>query len=148
MKSIKVTLNKPNPLFELWLEEWKKKAISQGSDLQHHFTKALNTLRKYPLPLDSGKDCIILKHFGLKLCTMLDRRLKEHRLHQKEMERTNNVCKCDSCCRSEFILSSRKKRMEMYKEEIRKYRMRQVSHYIFIDLFTKIYCNLQKFIYN
>ncbi|XP_043680152.1 crossover junction endonuclease MUS81 [Vespula pensylvanica] len=127
MKSIKVTLNKPNPLFELWLEEWKKKAISQGSDLQHHFTKALNTLRKYPLPLDSGKDCIILKHFGLKLCTMLDRRLKEHKVHQKEMERTNNVCKCDSCCRSEFFLSSREKRMKIYKEEIRKYRTRQIA---------------------
>ncbi|XP_046832754.1 crossover junction endonuclease MUS81 isoform X2 [Vespa crabro] len=127
MKRIKVTINKPNPLFELWLEEWKKKAISQESDLQHHFTKALNTLRRYPLPLDSGKDCIILKHFGLKLCTMLDKRLEEHKVHQKEMERTNNVCKCDSCCRSEFILSSREKRIEMYEEEIRKYIIRQTE---------------------
>ncbi|XP_035742525.1 crossover junction endonuclease MUS81-like [Vespa mandarinia] len=127
MKRIKVTINKPNPLFELWLEEWKKKAISQESDLQHHFTKALNTLKRYPLPLDSGKDCIILKHFGLKLCTMLDKRLKEHKVHQKEMERTNNVCKCDSCCRSEFILSSREKRIEMYEEEIKKYIIRQIE---------------------
>ncbi|XP_047362261.1 crossover junction endonuclease MUS81 [Vespa velutina] len=127
MKRIKVTINKPNPLFELWLEEWKKKAISQKSDLQHHFTKALNTLRRYPLPLDSGKDCIILKHFGLKLCTMLDKRLEEHKVHQKEMERTNNVCKCDSCCRSEFILSSREKRIEMYEEEIKKYIIRQTE---------------------
>ncbi|KAI4483524.1 hypothetical protein M0804_007784 [Polistes exclamans] len=127
MKRIKITLNKPNPLFELWLEEWKNKAISQKSDLQCHFAKALNTLRKYPLPLESGKDCIILKHFGLKLCKMLDRRLQEHKAHKKEIKRTHNVCKCDSCCRSKFILSSREKRLEIYKEEINKREMRQNS---------------------
>ncbi|XP_043486854.1 crossover junction endonuclease MUS81 [Polistes fuscatus] len=125
MKRIKITFNKPNPLFELWLEEWKNKAVSQKSDLQCHFVKALNTLRKYPLPLESGKDCIILKHFGLKLCKMLDKRLQEHRAHKKEIKRTHSVCKCDSCWCSKFILSSREKRLEIYKEEINKREMRR-----------------------
>ncbi|XP_015185776.1 PREDICTED: crossover junction endonuclease MUS81 [Polistes dominula] len=133
MKRINVTLNKPNPLFELWLEEWKNKAISQKSDLQYHFAKALNTLRKYPLPLESGKDCIILKHFGLKLCKMLDRRLEEHRAHRKEIKRTHNVCKCDSCCCcNQFILLSREKRLEIYKKEINKREMRQKTKTTFI----------------
>ncbi|KAI4502430.1 hypothetical protein M0802_002342 [Mischocyttarus mexicanus] len=127
MKRIKITLKKPNPLFELWLEEWKNKAISQESNLQYHFDEALNTLRKYPLPLESGKDCIILKYFGLKLCKMLDKRLQEHRAHKKEMERTHNVCKCDSCCHSKFILPSRKKRLEIFKEKINKCEMRQTK---------------------
>ncbi|KAK2576055.1 hypothetical protein KPH14_007396 [Odynerus spinipes] len=127
MKRVKVTLNKPNPLFELWLEQWKEKAVSQGSDLQYHFTKALNALRKYPLPLDSGKDCIILKHFGSKLCTMLDKKLEEYKVHKKEIAHTNKICECDSCCCSELFFLSREKRIKMYKEEIANYRMRQTQ---------------------
>lgn len=127
MKRVKVKLNKPNPLFELWLEQWKEKATSQASDLQYHFKKALNALRKYPLPLESGKDCIILKHFGLKLCAMLDKKLEEYKLHLKEIASINKICECDSCCCNELFLLSKRKRMEIYKEEIINYRMRQTK---------------------
>jgi crossover junction endonuclease MUS81 len=69
----------PNPLFEKWLEEWKNEASSKGSDMQYCFGKALSSLRKYPLPLKSGRDCGILDSFGNRLCVMLDRKLNEYR---------------------------------------------------------------------
>ena len=33
-------------------------------------------MRKYPLPLNSGKECIILEGFGDKICKLIDERLK------------------------------------------------------------------------
>ncbi|KAI0229358.1 Crossover junction endonuclease MUS81 [Lamellibrachia satsuma] len=38
-------------------------------------TLAISSLKKYPLPLASGKDCKILENFGDKICKMLDERL-------------------------------------------------------------------------
>jgi hypothetical protein len=79
-KRITVKPNKPpNPLFEKWLEEWKAEAANKGSDMQYCFGRALSSLRKYPLPLATGRDCGILDHFGNRLCIMLDRRLAEYR---------------------------------------------------------------------
>lgn len=69
----------PNPLFEKWLEEWKNEAASRGSDMQYCFAKALSSLRRFPLPLKSGRDCGILESFGNRLCIMLDRKLNEYR---------------------------------------------------------------------
>jgi len=47
-------------------------------DLKSRYTygNALESLKKYPLPLETGKDCRILKGFGAKLCQMLDQKLK------------------------------------------------------------------------
>lgn len=80
MKRIKVTRIRPNKLFETWLEEWRDDAASRNSELQDHFSNALAALRKYPLPLPSGKDCILLQHFGTKLCAMIDKRLEQQEL--------------------------------------------------------------------
>ena len=33
-------------------------------------------MRKYPLPLNSGKECLILEGFGDKICKLIDDRLK------------------------------------------------------------------------
>lgn len=33
-------------------------------------------MRKYPIPLNSGKECIILEGFGDKICKQIDERLK------------------------------------------------------------------------
>lgn len=41
--------------------------------------QALRSLRRYPLPLRSGKEAKILLHFGDGLCRMLDQRLQQHR---------------------------------------------------------------------
>jgi crossover junction endonuclease MUS81 len=69
----------PNPLFENWLEEWKNEAASKGSIMQYRFGKVLSSLRKYPLPLKSGRDCGVLDYFGYRLCIMLDHKLAEYR---------------------------------------------------------------------
>lgn len=79
MKRIKIVPDRPNRLFESWLEEWRNEAVLRNSELQNHFTRALDSLKRYPLPLESGKECIILQHFGTKLCSMLDKKLEEHR---------------------------------------------------------------------
>uniref|UniRef100_A0A452FVT2 Crossover junction endonuclease MUS81 n=1 Tax=Capra hircus TaxID=9925 RepID=A0A452FVT2_CAPHI len=69
----------PNPLFVRWLTEWRDEAASRGRRTQFVFQKALRSLRRYPLPLRSGKEAKILQHFGDGLCRMLDRRLQQHK---------------------------------------------------------------------
>lgn len=90
MKRVKIVLDRPNRLFEIWLEEWMKEAETRRPDLWSHFAKALNSLKRYPLPLESGRDCIILQHFGTKLCSMLDRKLKEYR--KRESDNAIDTC--------------------------------------------------------
>lgn len=68
----------PNPLFVSWLTEWRDEAASRGRRTQFVFQKALRSLRRYPLPLRSGKEARILRHFGDGLCRMLDQRLQQH----------------------------------------------------------------------
>ncbi|KAM5225349.1 crossover junction endonuclease MUS81 isoform 1-T2 [Hipposideros larvatus] len=69
----------PNPLFVRWLTEWRDEAASRGRRTQFVFQKALRSLRRYPLPLRSGKEAKILLHFGDGLCRMLDQQLQKHR---------------------------------------------------------------------
>ncbi|XP_016041736.2 crossover junction endonuclease MUS81 isoform X2 [Erinaceus europaeus] len=69
----------PNPLFVRWLTEWRDEAASRGRRTRFVFQKALLSLRRYPLPLRSGKEAKILQHFGDGLCRMLDQRLQQHR---------------------------------------------------------------------
>ncbi|XP_040605509.1 crossover junction endonuclease MUS81 isoform X1 [Mesocricetus auratus] len=68
----------PNPLFVRWLTEWRDEAASRGRHTRFVFQKALRSLRRYPLPLRSGKEAKILQHFGDRLCRMLDERLRQH----------------------------------------------------------------------
>ena len=109
MKRIKLKPKNPNPLFELWLQEWRKEAASRNSNLQYHFSKALAALKKYPLPLKSGKDCIILQHFGTKLCSMLDRKLKEYKAQNNDSISVN-ICEYCSC--NKQSVSKRKHRSQ------------------------------------
>ncbi|XP_058161136.1 crossover junction endonuclease MUS81 isoform X2 [Dasypus novemcinctus] len=69
----------PNPLFVRWLTEWRDEAASRGRRTRFVFQRALRSLRRYPLPLRSGKEARILQHFGDRLCRMLDERLQQHR---------------------------------------------------------------------
>ncbi|XP_054426576.1 crossover junction endonuclease MUS81 isoform X2 [Pteronotus mesoamericanus] len=69
----------PNPLFVRWLTEWRDEAASRGRRTQFVFQKALRSLRRYPLPLRSGKEAKILRHFGDGICRMLDQKLQQHR---------------------------------------------------------------------
>ena len=38
--------------------------------------KCLNSIQKYPLPLNTGKECIILEGFGDKICKLIDEKLR------------------------------------------------------------------------
>ncbi|CAG2249959.1 MUS81 [Mytilus edulis] len=68
----------PNPLFAYWLQEWKDDATEKGIKTQFVYAKALKSLRNYPLPIASGKDCKMLEYFGDKICKMLDVKLAKH----------------------------------------------------------------------
>ncbi|XP_067680602.1 crossover junction endonuclease MUS81-like isoform X2 [Haliotis asinina] len=68
----------PNPLFERWLEEWRDEAAEKGWKSQYIYSKALKSLKCFPLKLDTGKDCKILQNFGDKICKMLDDKLAKH----------------------------------------------------------------------
>ncbi|XP_025194530.1 crossover junction endonuclease MUS81 [Melanaphis sacchari] len=74
----KKTRQTPNPLFEKWISEWLKEATDKGLEVRHGYQRALSSLRKCPLPFKSGKECLILKFFGPKLCAKLDKQLEQH----------------------------------------------------------------------
>lgn len=69
----------PNPLFVEWLEYWLKQAEEKDSMKKFTLAKALESLRKYPLALYSGRDCAILDGFGSGICGMIDKQLQVYR---------------------------------------------------------------------
>ncbi|XP_052895115.1 crossover junction endonuclease MUS81 [Anopheles moucheti] len=77
-RRISARLKRPNPLFEMWLEEMIAKAEAKNTMGRIALQKALTSLRRYPLPLASGRDCIMLMDFGKTICENLDRRLKAY----------------------------------------------------------------------
>lgn len=76
-KRVSVKIKNPNPLFERWLTEWRDEAASTNS--QYCYSKALISLKKYPLPLSTGRSCKVLEGFGDRLCAMLDKKLAEYK---------------------------------------------------------------------
>lgn len=49
----------------------------------------MNSLRKYPLPLNNGKECNILEGFGDKICQIIDKKLEKFlkeggKLHEED----------------------------------------------------------------
>lgn len=73
---IEIVLKNPNPVFEKWLETWRQEAERKGSKSQHTIRRALDSLRSFPLPLMTGKDCGILRGFGPTLCNLIDQELE------------------------------------------------------------------------
>ncbi|XP_026990264.1 crossover junction endonuclease MUS81 [Tachysurus fulvidraco] len=68
----------PNPLFLEWLTEMRDHAKEKGLKTQYVYQKAINSLKKYPLPLKNGKEAKILQNFGDGICKILDERLEKH----------------------------------------------------------------------
>ncbi|CAL8085032.1 unnamed protein product [Orchesella dallaii] len=66
-----------NPIFESWIMEWKEEAEAKDSNMKYVYAKALNSLRKYPLPISSGKECAILENFGSYMCQMIENRMSK-----------------------------------------------------------------------
>lgn len=93
----------PNPLFEGWLEQWLSEAEQKDSRKKFALAKALESLKKYPLALYSGRDCSILEGFGTGICTMLDEQLKVYQnanpgsalLNEAELELMEQTIICD-----------------------------------------------------
>lgn len=83
--------NGPNPLFKKWLQDLFEEAKTKNSKLTNMLEEALNSISKYPVPLNSGADCAILKGFEKKLCLFLDQRLEIYYLNMKceEITRSN-----------------------------------------------------------
>lgn len=98
---------KPNPLFESWLQQWLQEAEIKDSMKKIALAKALESLKKYPLVLHSGRDCLILEGFGKGICAMLDHQLKVYR----ENNPTNNLLNEDQLAVKEksIILDVKKK---------------------------------------
>lgn len=69
----------PNPLFTEWLEYWTKQAEEKDSMKKYTLAKALESLKKYPLVLYSGRDCAILEGFGSGICGMIDKQLQVYK---------------------------------------------------------------------
>jgi ERCC4-type nuclease len=80
-----------NPLFVKWVEEWRDQAREEGSKVQYAYTKALNSLKKYPLPLTSGEEAKILDHIGEKLAKKLDKRLAQYRAEEEGSVKRSKV---------------------------------------------------------
>lgn len=77
-KRTRITLIRscPNPLFEKWLNEFITEAEKKEAKSQYQLKKALASLQKFPLPLNTGRDCIILEGFGKGICSLLDQKLE------------------------------------------------------------------------
>ncbi|XP_063043046.1 crossover junction endonuclease MUS81 isoform X3 [Engraulis encrasicolus] len=68
----------PNPLFLQWLTELRDQAVEKGKNSHFVYQKAIHSLKKYPLPLMSGKEANILQNFGPGICKILDKRLEQY----------------------------------------------------------------------
>ncbi|XP_036356840.1 crossover junction endonuclease MUS81-like isoform X2 [Octopus sinensis] len=78
VKKKKILPSNPNGLIVKWLKEWQMEASEKGSKVQYTYSKAINSLKKYPLPLRSGNECRILENFGKKICEMIDEKIAQH----------------------------------------------------------------------
>ena len=68
----------PNPMFIIWLEEWRDEADKRGLNAKWTYMKAISSIKKYPLPLRSGKECKILENIGDGIAKKLDDRLQQY----------------------------------------------------------------------
>lgn len=74
-------------------------------------------MRKYPLPLKSGKECVILEGFGDKICKLIDEKLEVYlkdggKLHQDEDIEILDECENDIQYEQELMKSKTKKNMK------------------------------------
>nr|XP_034829238.1 crossover junction endonuclease MUS81 [Maniola hyperantus] len=92
-KRITFKRTRPNPLFHDWLEELYEEAKQKGSKLELMLQEALSSISKYPLPLQSGAECAILKGFDKRLCLFIDKRLDVYKS-------SSNKSSVDTCSKS------------------------------------------------
>lgn len=83
-----------NPVFEKWLVELRDDAVARDLQSKHTYTKCLNSMRRYPLPLTSGRDCLILEGFGDKICKLIDEKLEEFLQEGGKLHDENDDIEC------------------------------------------------------
>lgn len=87
MTRISIKFRDPNPLYRTWLTEWVNQAEREGREtLATSFRNALSSLKKYPLPLKTPRECMILDGFGPKICDMLEKKQTKYRLIQSKSQ--------------------------------------------------------------
>lgn len=67
----------PNPLYERWLQDMIAESQSKDTKSQMALQKALASLRRYPLPIRTPRDCVMLTGFGIGICEKLMDKLKK-----------------------------------------------------------------------
>ncbi|KAL3279187.1 hypothetical protein HHI36_016700 [Cryptolaemus montrouzieri] len=146
-KRVTVKLQCPNPIFEKLLIEWRDEAKERNSKTQHAYSLALQSIRKYPLPLETGRDCKILKGFGTKLCEKLDAALKKY----KDEDRMS--CTITKSRTSKEIISKTNQKVAkaaQTKEKLSEYipAYKSGSYAILLTLYkTSLESNYQGFMY-
>lgn len=87
IQRLEIKLERPNAIFESWLEKWLEEAERKDGRSKYKLREALEALKMYPLPLASGRECAILRGFGSTLCNLIDEEMRQ----QREKAQTINL---------------------------------------------------------
>ncbi|CAG9562626.1 unnamed protein product [Danaus chrysippus] len=90
-KRITLKRTRPNPLFQKWLQELQDEAKLESNSLEYSLDEAISSLSKYPLPLETGAECAILKGFDKKLCSFLDKRLQAYKKSNSDSSKVTST---------------------------------------------------------
>ncbi|XP_063699628.1 crossover junction endonuclease MUS81 [Culicoides brevitarsis] len=122
-KRTRITLTRtcPNPLFEKWLNEFISEAEKKDAKSQFQLKKALTSLQKFPLPLNTGRDCIILEGFGKGICSLLDQKLEKYIKNNMRTVGNENIVELSESFRSsEVYLKEQRKEKEEILQAVTK----------------------------
>ncbi|XP_017006665.2 crossover junction endonuclease MUS81 [Drosophila takahashii] len=120
---LEVRLWEPNPLFTRWLERWLREAERRQQKSQFKLRQALESLQSYPLPLNSGRDCSILRGFGGTLCQMIDEELRQHRgLRLASLPQEDTLQQQQYEQQVKEVLRQVKERQEKQQEQLEQHR--------------------------
>ncbi|XP_017067624.1 crossover junction endonuclease MUS81 [Drosophila eugracilis] len=123
---LEVRLREPNPLFTRWLERWLREAERRHLKSQFNLRQALESLKSYPLPLSSGRDCSILRGFGGTLCQLIDEELRQYRRLQLAPQEAGVTEHYEQQVQ-EVVRQVQEKQLEHQKRQTKKDRPRKLT---------------------
>ncbi|XP_075159963.1 mus81 structure-specific endonuclease subunit [Haematobia irritans] len=94
-RRLEVRLQKPNAIFESWIEKWLEEAERKGNRSKYKLRDALEALKMYPLPLSSGRECAILRGFGSTLCNLIDEEMRLQKTKAEEIDMNSSTYEQD-----------------------------------------------------
>lgn len=117
---MEVRPKRPNALFESWLEHWLEDAIKRDSRSHSKIRIALDSLRAYPLPLSSGKECAVIRGFNQTLCDRIDRELENRQLEVANLLKDSKKINQQINKVAETVKSKKKKsvKTQQHKQKI------------------------------